>query len=104
MIMEPPPPPPPPPSASDVSPREARFLDRLSDKYRTSETTGRIRSYLIAAAVIAALFALARWIPWWWLAALAVEVIGLALFRQYKRFAGFKSMLLRKLWRLVQSR
>jgi hypothetical protein len=25
------------------------------------------------------------------------------MFRQYKRFAGFKSMLLRKLWRLVQS-
>jgi hypothetical protein len=96
--------PPTPPSASDLSQREARFLERLSRKYQANETAGRIRSYLIAAAVIAVLYSLARWIPWWWLALLTVEAVGMALFHQYKRFAGFKSTLLRKLWRLVQSR
>lgn len=83
----------------EVGEREQRFLDRLSGKYDRGPAAGRVRSYLIAAAVIALLFALARWIPWWGLALVAVEALGLTLFHQYKRFASFKSRLLRSLWR-----
>ena len=86
-------------SISEVSEREGRFLDRLSGKYEESETAGRVRSYLIAGVVILALFALSRWIPWWGVALFVVEAVGLALFRQYKRFGGFKTRLLIKLWR-----
>lgn len=86
------------PAASGVSEREARFLDRLSAKYAHGDSAGVLRSYLIFAAVIGALFALALCIPWWYVGLLAVEVLGLALFRQYKRFSAFKTRLLRKLW------
>ena len=85
-------------SIPDIDVREKRFLDRLSGKYEKNESAGRVRSYAIASVVIMAMFALSRWIPWWGLAFLVVEAVGLALFRQYKRFAAFKSMLLRKLW------
>jgi len=86
----------------DVGEREQRFLDRLSGKYDRGPSAGRARSYLIAAAVIGLLFVLARWIPWWAPALVAVEAAGLALFHQYKRFASFKSRLLRALWRHLQ--
>ncbi len=82
----------------DVSEREERFLNRVSSKYGKSETAGRIRSYLIASVVIMAMFATSRWIPWWGIAFFIVEAVGLTLFHQYKRFANFKSRLLRKLW------
>ena len=85
-------------SIPDVSEREERFLNRLSSKYETSEAAGRIRSYLIASVVIMAMFAISRWIPWWGIALFMVEAVGLTIFHQYKRFASFKSRLLRKLW------
>ena len=85
-------------SIPELSEREERFLNRLSRKYEKSEAAGRVRSYLIASVVIMAVFAASRWIPWWGLAFLVVEAVGLALFHQYKRFANFKSQLLRKLW------
>ncbi len=86
------------PSISDVSEREERFLNRLSSKYEKNKSVGRFRSYLIASVVIMAMFAVSRWIPWWGIAFFMVEVVGLTLFHQYKRFASFKSGLLRKLW------
>ncbi len=86
----------------DLSRREKGFLDRLSSKYEHSETAGQTRSTLIAAIVIFALFAAARWIPWWGAALILVEVLGLYLFRQYKRFAQFKSALLAKLWQQLK--
>ena len=86
-------------SISDVSVGEERFLERLSGKYEKNEAAGRFRSYLIASVVIMAMFALSRWIPWWGVAFFIVEAVGLTLFHQYKRFASFKSGLLRKLWR-----
>ncbi len=82
-----------------VSEGEKRFLTRLTQKYETGENKGVIRSYLIAGLVILTLFALARWIPWWPISLIVVEVIGLLLFHQYKRFSRFKSRLLRVLWR-----
>ena len=82
----------------DISEREKRFLNRLSSKYEKSEAAGRVRSYLIASVVIMVMFAASRWIPWWGIAFLIVEAIGLTLFHQYKRFANFKSQLLKKLW------
>jgi hypothetical protein len=85
-------------SIHDVSEREERFLDRLSNKYEKSEAAGRVRSYLIASVVIMAMFTASRWIPWWGIAFLMVEAVGLTLFHQYKLFANFKSRLLRKLW------
>lgn len=84
--------------SSDLSRREKGFLDRLSSKYEHSETAGQTRSTLIAGVVIFALFAASRWIPWWGAALVLVEVLGLYFFRQYKRFAQFKSALLAKLW------
>ncbi len=81
-----------------INEREERFLNRLSRKYEKSETAGRVRSYLIASVIILLMFACARWIPWWIPALIVVEGIGLALFHQYKRFAAFKTGLLRKLW------
>jgi hypothetical protein len=85
-------------SIPDVSEREERFLNHLSGKYEKNEAAGRFRSYLIACVVIMAMFALSRWIPWWGIAFFMVEAVGLTLFHQYKRFASFKSGLLRKLW------
>jgi len=86
----------------EVNEREERFLNRLSSKYEKSESTGRLRSYLIASVVIMVMFAVSRWIPWWGIALVLVEAIGLGLFHQYKRFASFKTRLLRKLWYLQQ--
>jgi hypothetical protein len=85
-------------SIPEVGEREERFLNRLSNKYEKSEAAGRFRSYLIASVVIMAMFAASRWIPWWGIAFLVVEAVGLTLFHQYKLFANFKSRLLRKLW------
>ena len=86
-------------SIHDVSEQEERFLNRLSRKYEKSEAAGRVRSYVIAGVVLMAMFAVSRWIPWWGIALFLVEALGLTLFHQYKRFASFKSQLLRKLWR-----
>ena len=91
-----------PTSIPDISVREARFLDRLSSKYEKTENAGRVRSYAIASVVIMVMFAVSRWLPWWGLALIVVEVAGLALFTQYKRFASFKSRLLSRLWRYVR--
>ena len=79
--------------------REKGFLSRLARKYETDENAGQVRSYLIAAAGTLALFALARWLPWWWAAIIVFEAAGLYLFRQYKRFSTFKTRVLIKLWR-----
>jgi hypothetical protein len=89
----------PPPPASGLSPREESFLNRLSAKYEQDITVSRLRSYVIAGVVLLALFALSRWIPWWGVALVVVEALGLTFFHQYKRFARFKSRLLTKLWR-----
>lgn len=78
---------------------EERFLARLAEKYETDENAGQVRSYIIAAAVTVALFALARWLPWWEAGAIATLVIGMVLFHQYKRFSRFKTRILIKLWR-----
>ncbi len=86
-------------SSPGLSEREERFLARLAQKYEADETTGQARSYLIAAGVIAALFALARWLPWWEAAALGVLAAGMILFHQYKRFGSFKTRILVKMWR-----
>ena len=83
----------------ELGDREKRFLARLSEKYESDQAKVPVRSYLIAGAVIVALFALSRWIPWWWAAIVVVEVIGLTLFHQYKRFGRFKTRLLIRLWR-----
>ena len=85
-------------SIPDVSEREVRFLNRLCSKYDRSESAGRIRSYLTASVMIMVMFVISRWIPWWGIALLLVEAVGLTLFHQYKRFASFKSRLLSKLW------
>ena len=82
--------------------REERFLDRLSRKYEKTESAGQIRSYAIASVVIMVMFALSRWLPWWGLAIVVVEAVGLTMFRQYKRFASFKSRLLSRLWRYTR--
>jgi hypothetical protein len=89
-------------SLPDIGEREERFLNRLSSKYEKNEAAGRIRSYVIASVIIMAMFAISRWIPWWGLALVVVEAVGLTLFHQYKRFASFKSQLLRKLWRQLR--
>ncbi len=89
-------------SIPGIDVREERFLDRLSGKYEKTESAGQIRSYAIASVVIVAMFALSRWIPWWGLAIVLVEAVGLALFHKYKRFASFKSRLLSRLWRHVR--
>ena len=81
---------------------EERFLERLSRKYEKSENAGQIRSYVIASVVILVMFSLSRWLPWWGLALVVVEAVGLALFYQYKRFANFKTRVLTKLWRHVR--
>lgn len=78
---------------------EKRFLGRIAQKYEKDERAGQVRSYLIAAAVILAFFALARWVPWWWASLLAAEGAGLYMFHQYKRFSRFKTRILLKLWR-----
>ncbi|MEK6709386.1 MAG: hypothetical protein AABZ64_02285 [Nitrospinota bacterium] len=78
---------------------EKRFLARIAQKYEKDERAGQARSYLIAAAVILAFFALIRLLPWWWAALLAAEGAGLCLFHQYKRFTRFKTRILLKLWR-----
>lgn len=79
--------------------REKGFLSRLARKYETDENAGQVRSYLIAAAGTLALFALARWLPWWWAALIAFETAALFLFYKYKRFSVFKTRVLVKLWR-----
>lgn len=90
-------------SIPDINVREERFLDRLSSKYEKTESAGRVRSYAIASVVIMVMFAISRWLPWWGLALVVVEAIGLALFHQYKRFASFKTRLLSRLWRYVRN-
>ena len=87
---------------SDIGVREERFLDRLSKKYEDTESAGQLRSYVIASVVLLVMFSLARWLPWWGLALAVVEVVGLALFFQYKRFASFKTRIMMKLWRNVR--
>ena len=82
-----------------LSEREKTFLARLAGKYEGGEDTGLLQSYLIAAGGILALFALARWTPWWWAALIAVEAATIMIFRQYKRFAAFKTRILVKMWR-----
>lgn len=86
-------------STPDINAREERFLDRLSRKYKKTENAGQVRSYVIASVVIMVMFLLSRWLPWWGLALVIVEAIGLGLFYQYKRFANFKTRLLVQLWR-----
>lgn len=78
---------------------EKRFLARIAQKYEKDEKAGQVRSYLIAAAVILAFFALAKFLPWWWAALIAMEAGGLYMFHQYKRFTRFKTRILLKLWR-----
>lgn len=78
---------------------ERRFLGRIAQKYEKDESAGQVRSYLIAAAVVLAFFALIRLLPWWWAALLAAEGAGLYMFHQYKRFTRFKTRILLKLWR-----
>ncbi len=78
---------------------EERFLARIAQKYGTDENAGQVRSYLIAAGVTAALFAFARWLPWWWAAGVGFFALGMILFHQYKRFSRFKTRILVKLWR-----
>ena len=85
-------------ASSEISVPEERFLDRLSQKYETSETAGQLRSYLIASIVLLVLFVISRFIPWSGAALLLAEALGLTLFHKYKRFANFKSRILRKLW------
>ncbi|MBI3127667.1 MAG: hypothetical protein HYZ11_08705 [Candidatus Tectomicrobia bacterium] len=78
---------------------EKRFLARIAQKYEKDEKAGQARSYLIAAAVILAFFALIKFLPWWW-ASLAIALAGgLYMFHQYKRFTRFKTRILLKLWR-----
>jgi hypothetical protein len=79
--------------------REKTFLSRLAQKYETEESAGLVRSYFIAAGVILALFAVAHCLPWWWATLIVVETADLMMFRQYKRFALFKTRILVKLWR-----
>ena len=86
-------------SPPGLSEREKRFLARLAQKYEAGENAGQARSYFIAAGVILALFALARWLPWWEAAAIGVFAIGFVLFHQYKRFTRFKTRILVKMWR-----
>lgn len=83
----------------ELSPREKGFLSSLARKYEADENAGQVRSYLIAAAGTLALFAIARWLPWWWAALIVFEAAALYLFRQYKRFSVFKTRVLVKLWR-----
>ncbi|MEE9275113.1 MAG: hypothetical protein V3V62_07380 [bacterium] len=82
-----------------LSPGEEKFLSRIDQKYKDAPDTVGARSYLITAVVILVLFALARFIPQWHLALIAVEAAGLALFIQYKRFGRFQRRILLKLWR-----
>jgi hypothetical protein len=82
----------------ELSPREQRFLDRLSRKYADEKAWTYLRSYVIAGLVLLILFAASKWIPYGFLALLLVEAGGLWMFHQYKRFARFKSRLLVRLW------
>ncbi|MBT3350667.1 MAG: hypothetical protein HOC91_03880 [Nitrospinaceae bacterium] len=82
-----------------LSAREKGFLSSLARKYETSDDAGQVRSYIIAAAGTLALFAIARWLPWWWAALIAFEAAALFLFYKYKRFSVFKTRVLVKLWR-----
>ncbi len=86
-------------SPEKLTKREEGFLAHLARKYEPGEDAGLVRSYLIAAAGIFALFALARWTPWWWVALIAAEAVALAGFQKYKKFAAFKTRILVKLWR-----
>ena len=86
-------------SPQGLSAREKGFLASLARKYETDESAGLARSYLIAAAGVFALFALARWVPLWWAALIAAEAAGLLVFHKYKRFSGFKTRILVKMWR-----
>ena len=86
-------------SAPGLNKGEERFLARIAQKYEADENAGQVRSYLIAAGVTAALFALARWLPWWEAAAIGFFALGMILFHQYKRFSRFKTRILVKLWR-----
>ena len=60
-----------------LSAREKGFLSSLARKYETSDDAGQVRSYIIAAAGTLALFAIARWLPWWWAALIAFEAAAL---------------------------
>jgi|TARA_B100000315_G_scaffold256057_1_gene301054 hypothetical protein len=86
-------------SAQGLTDREKGFLAHLARKYEPGEDAGLVRSYLIATAGIFALFALARWTPWWWVALIVAETLALAGFQKYKKFAAFKTRILVKLWR-----
>ena len=89
-----------PTTAQPVARWEAGLLNKLSAKYAggTPPTAAMVRSYLIAAVVIGVMFAVSRYVPWWGVALVAVEVLGLLMFHQYKRFARLKVRLLIKLW------
>jgi hypothetical protein len=82
---------------------ERRFLAAIRRKYSAPTPLSLLRSYALAAFVLLALFALARYVPLAPLALAAVELFGLLLFHQYKRFARFKSRVLKKLWDLQAS-
>ena len=86
-------------SPHELNKGEERFLARLAQKYESDENAGQARSYLIAAGVTLALFALARWLPWWEAAGIGFFALGMILFHQYKRFSRFKTRILVKLWR-----
>ena len=85
--------------AAGLSAGEKRFLARLAKKHRKDPRAGWRRSYLIAGACILALFALARWTPWWWAALLIAWAAGLAAFSRHWKFARFKNRILIKMWR-----
>ena len=91
---------PPEENESGLLERERRFLARIAQKYEAVEDKGAVRSFLIAAAVILALFAAARWVPWWPVALLIAEGAGIYVFYQYKKFTRFKTRILIKLWKL----
>ena len=65
-----------------LSDREKSFFARLARKYETGWNARQVRNYLIVAAGILALFAIARWLPWWWASLIAFEAA--ALFLIYK--------------------
>jgi len=51
------------------------------------------------AAGILALFAIARWLPWWWASLISFEAAALFLIYKHNRFSVFKTQVLVKLWR-----